>query len=67
MTEHRAPYATAQIEQPAYVPDDLWNLYHRVLKLRRGRVYNVILNVPERESEPLTWAFVGEGKVENGR
>jgi hypothetical protein len=37
----------------------------RVSSLKRGRVYNVIIIVPEQESKPVEWSFMGDGKREN--
>ncbi len=51
--------------QPAAVSRDLFNFWRRVLKLQRGRMYTLVLKVPERQDQPITWAFMGDGKEEN--
>lgn len=63
MSEARAPYLTLSVEQP--IPLDLQNLCRRLLRLRRGRMYTVAVMIPEQQEQPITWAFMGEGKVEN--
>lgn len=47
------------------VPRDLFNFWRRVLKLPRGRVYNLLIRIPEKHDKPITWTFLGDGKEEN--
>lgn len=62
MTEQRTAYVT----QPSpSVPRDLFNFWRRVLKLPRGRVYHLVLILPEQAERPIEWAFMGDGKREN--
>lgn len=62
--EERVAYSLPQPTNT--VPRDLFNFWRRVLKLQRGRVYNVLLRVPEKQDQPVTWVFLGDGKEENG-
>lgn len=51
--------------KPSSIPRDIFNFWRRLLKLPRGRVYNIVMMIPEKDSEPVTWAFMGDGKEEN--
>jgi hypothetical protein len=51
MNETRAPYLAATNEQTPPVGNDLHNFWRRLLKLQRGRMYNVIIQVPDGENQ----------------
>lgn len=55
---------TAVAAKPS-IPRDLFNFWRRVVKLPRGRVYHLVLILPEQAERPIEWAFMGDGKREN--
>jgi len=55
------------VQQTTFIPRDLYNFWRRVLKLQRGRAYSLVLMIPEQQSDPITWVFMGDGKQENER
>lgn len=63
MSERAEVYQVAQ-PKPT-IPRDLFNFWRRVLKLQRGRVYNLLIEIPERQDDAITWTFLGDGKREN--
>jgi hypothetical protein len=63
MTEQRAEYRTTS--SLSTIPRDLFNFWRRVLKLVAGN-HLFMLHIPERQSEPITWTYLGGGKEENG-
>lgn len=64
MSEARAEYRTKH-PNPTGIPARWLRLLYRLASLQGGRVYNIILSVPEKQGEPVTWAFLGDGKREN--
>lgn len=63
MSEERVVYQSQPIG--ATIPRDLYNFWRRILKLPRGRVYNLLIRIPEKHDRPITWTFLGDGKEEN--
>lgn len=64
MSEERVQYRTESLKG-AIVSSDLYNFWRRILKLPRGRVYNLLIRIPEKHDRPITWTFLGDGKEEN--
>lgn len=64
MSEVKVSYAVKQ-PNPTGIPVRWLRFLYRVATLKGGRVYNMVLRVPEKQTDPVTWAFLGDGKEEN--
>jgi hypothetical protein len=65
-----APYTnghTAPARDMTGVPSTWLRFLYRMIVLERGRMYTLVLNVPENPQDEPTWAIMGEGRTENGK
>lgn len=65
MSEQCAPYVVKE-PNPSGIPARWLRFLYRMAGLERGKVYNMVVIVPDKETEPVKWTFVGNGKLENG-
>ena len=66
LAEHRTVYPVKE-PNPAGIPARWINFLQRVARLERGRIYTIVLIVPEHADIEPQWAVSDGAKVENMR
>lgn len=53
-------------DYPQHTPRWVYDLIKRLSKLEQGKMYDIVLFMPEDDGDP-SWAIKGSAKMENSR